>query len=466
MTPANRENFQTSRAAWSRQPDSRWLDHAQRERPNAVLFDLLGRENARNARVAALVDGGKNPLRDSVEPSPLSRVNQILGDAHLGIELALTDQSGFDAVAAAGSVRYPISQMSDGERSALLLAAEVIVAPGRSIQIIDEPERHLHRSISAGLIEAVLTERSDCHFVVLTHDLELASNLPRATTHLEVLSGCIWSDKTAVGWDLREVDPTSQLPDSTRRAILGGRKKVLFLEGESHSLDVGLYGLLYPGWNLSPVGGCEQVIRSVTGLSASDEHHWIDARGIVDGDGRSSDERAALSARGVLALGVQEVESLYYCRQVQERLAKQQAVALDKSADDLLAASAEGALQALSGAGTPERLAATVSVGIVRRSVLEQLPNADAISTGGVSIDVSISSPYPAELASFVGLLAKADIDGIIRRFPVRDTALPSRIAAALGFRSTDDYEAAVRSILRRDEELCVAVRNLVGKLP
>ena len=467
ITPASRENLQSHMTSWSRDPNSRWLDHAQQQRPNAVLFDLLGRVNERNARVAAMVDQGTvPPIGESVEPSLLTQVNRILQDAHLDVELALTSQATFDAVSITRSVRYPISQMSDGEKSALLLAAEVMVGPEGCVQIIDEPERHLHRSISAGLIEAILSERSDCHFVVLTHDLDLASNLPRDSTKLEVLSGCSWSGASAVGWDLREVDPSSHLPDSARRAILGGRKKILFLEGESHSLDVGLYSILYPGWHLSPVGGCEQVIRSVTGLGASDEHHWIHPRGIVDGDGRTGEEKAALSAKGVLALQVQEVESLYYCKQVLERLATQQAIALDRSAQELLDAATAGALRALNAADTAQRLAAAVSVAIVRRSALERLPDVSAIASGGTSIDVSVPSPYPGELASLQHLLADADVESIIRRFPVRDTALPSNVATALGFRTSKDYEAAVRSRLRRDAELTAVVRSLVGELP
>jgi ABC-type cobalamin/Fe3+-siderophores transport system ATPase subunit len=90
----------------------------------------------------------------------------------------------------------------DGEKSALLLAGEVLTTPEGAICIIDEPERHLHRSISAGLVKAIIAERSDAHFVVLTHDLELAAVLGDGNGQIYSLIGCSWAGQSGVGWEL------------------------------------------------------------------------------------------------------------------------------------------------------------------------------------------------------------------------------------------------------------------------
>jgi ABC-type Mn2+/Zn2+ transport system ATPase subunit len=468
ITSAARVAALQSMTGWSNQPESRWLDHADPQRASVVIFDLLAKVNERNSRLAALHDDGATTeeIEREVEPSLLVRVNNILREAHLDVELVLTAQATFDAVNAARSARYPISQMSDGEKSALLLASEVIAGPVNSVQIVDEPERHLHRSISAGLIEAIVAERPDCHFVVLTHDLELAASLPHRSTQLAVLSGCQWSGDQTVGWDLHLVDDDASLPESARRAILGGRRKILFLEGEPHSLDLRLYALLFPGWTLMPTGGCEQVIRAVSGLVASGSHHWIEPRGIVDGDGRSASERSALHDKGILALPVHEVESLYYSDAVLIALAGQQGEALERAPKEVYETALDRALGAIKTQGTPERLAASVSEAIVRRTVVDGLPDRHDLAEGVDPIRVSYRSPYPEQLSQLMALIGAKDLDGVVRLFPVRDTPMRDEVAKTLGFRSHGDYEAAARTTIKRDQSLASTLRELVGGLP
>jgi hypothetical protein len=205
----------------------------------------------------------------------LQQLNETLKQAGLAIELELTASSTFDAINS-DNQRYPISQMSDGEKSAVLLAAEVLAADESAVLIVDEPERHLHRAISAPLLQSVMESRPDCHFLVLTHDLELTPLLNAERTKLLILSGCSWSDQVASGWDLTEVDLSEDLPESARKAILGGRRRVLFLEGDRQSLDMQLYSALFPDWSLIPSGSCDQVIRSVTGMVANSTLHWVD----------------------------------------------------------------------------------------------------------------------------------------------------------------------------------------------
>jgi AAA domain, putative AbiEii toxin, Type IV TA system/Protein of unknown function (DUF4435) len=298
ITSAQRDSTANNIVNWDRSPDSRYLDHGDQHRPSITLFDVLAKVNHENAQMVEMYSGGAS--RREVEARLgirlLNRLNAIFRAAGLVIEVKLTAEQTLNAVNIASKTEYPIFHMSDGEKSALLLAAEVLIAPQGSVFIIDEPERHLHRSISAGLVEAIIADRPDSHFVFLTHDLELAAALGGGAGQVYSLTGCSWSGK-AEGWELFPVDASAEIPESARMAILGGRRELLFIEGEKHSLDLRLYGLLFPRWTLFPAGGCDQVIRAVTGLRASRSHHWLNARGVVDGDWRTSEEKSSLRAR-------------------------------------------------------------------------------------------------------------------------------------------------------------------------
>jgi ABC-type cobalamin/Fe3+-siderophores transport system ATPase subunit len=467
ITSAQHSTLATHITAWSQQADSRWLDRANAQRAGFVLFELLAQHNDYNARVVEEIKQGRttHEVLAEVGPSLLERINLILKRSHLGVILGATEHATFEAITADGTTRYPISEMSDGEKSALLLAAEVMTSPHGAVVIVDEPERHMHRSISAGLIEAVVADRPDCHFVVMTHDLDLAANLPPTHTTAAVLAGTSWSGGQPDGWDLRLVDQDGAVPESVRLAILGGRRQVLFLEGERHSLDVRLYEVLYPAWSLSPVGSCEEVIRAVTGLRTSQAYHWAEGRGVVDGDGRTDDERRALADKAVLALAVSEVESLYYCEAVRRAVAVRQAETLGQEAYALFESSTERGLNVLRASGTPTRLAASVAEKVLARSLVDGVPTRADLAAGVDPIAVSIQSPFPALHNELNALLSAGDLESAIRRFPVRETAFRIEVATSLGFKSIADYESAALTRLRSDADLRESLREIAGVL-
>jgi hypothetical protein len=466
ITSAQRESTRTSVTVWSRQHESRYLDRADAQRASMILFDILARVNHEYAQMVTVFRTGASlqEVEAQLGPPLLDRLNAIFRAAGLVIELRLTDAQTINAVNSSSGTEYPIFQMSDGEKSALLLAGEVLTTPAESVYIIDEPERHLHRSISAGLIEAIIADRQDSHFVVLTHDLELAAALSGGGGQAYSLTGCTWTGRDADGWELFPVDASAEIPESARLAILGGRRDLLFIEGDTHSLDLRMYKLLFPNWTLFPTGGCDQVIRAVTGLRTSQSHHWLNARGVVDGDGRTEDEKSSLHARGILALPVSEVENLYYSDAVMKAVGARQAEAVDESADILTNRARETALQALRDHGAPERLASALALSVARRQILEQLPT--SIDTTSALVTVSLPSPYPELLAQIVALLDAGDLDGLIRLVPIRDTGLRAQVARSLRFRNNADYEAAARVRIREDVTLAATVRALVGPMP
>ncbi len=466
VTSADRERAEINVTNWSRQQESRYLDHADGQRASLVLFDVLAKVNHENAQMIEMYDAGAS--RQEVElkfgTRLLDRLNAIFRAAGLVVELDLTPTQTLNAVNRESQTEYPIFQMSDGEKSALLLAAEVLTTPEESVYIIDEPERHLHRAISPGLIEAIIADRPDSHFVILTHDLELAAALSEKGGQVYSLTGCAWEGQSAKGWRLFPVDASAEMPESTRAAILGGRRNLLFIEGKKSSLDLRLYQLLFPGWTLFPQGGCDQVIRAVSGLRDSQPLHWLNVRGIVDGDGRTEKEKSSLHARGILPLPVSEVENLYYSDAVMKAVAARQAETMDETADTLIIQARAAALKALRDHNTPQRLAGFIALAVLRRRILEDLPN--SVDASAATVSMAFLSPYPSILSSIMALLDAGDLDGLIRLVPIRDTAMRDQVARSLRFQKIADYEACARARIRENAALAAEVHGLIGPIP
>ena len=466
ISSAQREQTEKNRSYWNTLPESRYLDHADSQRASIVLFDFLAMMNSQNIELIDLFRSGltSEEVEKAAGVQLLERLNRILRASGLWVGIQVAEGQAFDAVNSRTGAQYPIFKMSDGEKSALLLAAEVLTAPHGTVLIIDEPERHLHRSISANLVEAVVRERPDCHFIVFTHDLDLAAILDEQAGSTFSVTGCTWSGEIPSNWDIFRVESGAEISDDARRAILGGRRDVLFIEGSHESVDLQLYRLIFTDQTLFPVGSADQVIRAVAGLRASESHHWIRASGVVDGDERTPLERKSLIDRGVLPLPVSEVENLYYLREVVEAVAQQQAYSLGGDVAALVAAAHVRALEAVSEKPTLERLARKLALSAIRRRVVEELP----VKLYGDTrqVDISVESPYRTILSELEDECSKGNLEALIRRLPIRDTSMRDRVATVLGFRSTADYEAAARVQIRDCTPLAAALRSLVGPLP
>ena len=90
-----------------------------------------------------------------VEESVLNRLNDILGKARLGVSIEIGDNEEFVARRADGET-YSAAEMSDGERNAVILTAHTLTVEAETLIVIDEPDKHLHRSVIEPLISALL----------------------------------------------------------------------------------------------------------------------------------------------------------------------------------------------------------------------------------------------------------------------------------------------------------------------
>ena len=210
--------------------------------------------------------------------------------------------------------RYSATEMSDGERSVLYLAAQVLSIPKNKIFIIDEPELHLHGSIMNKLWQELEKERPDCLFIYITHDMNFAA------MHGDVDK--IWiKSYDGHSWQYEKL-PDTDLPEELRLSILGGRKPVIFVEGEKQSFDTQLYSILYPQYHVIACGSCTQVIALTKAFNKETSLHDLDVYGIIDRDFRTDREIEQYKKDNIFTLDVAEVENLFLIEDVIRYIAK------------------------------------------------------------------------------------------------------------------------------------------------
>ena len=232
-------------------------------------------------------------------------------------ELLYSDGQFSAKVKKSGAV-YPAREMSDGERSVLYLAAQVLSIPTddkRRLLIMDEPEVHLNRSLLNSLWSKLEAARLDCLFIYITHDVDFV------TSH--TASDKVWvRDYDGKNWDIELLKDDEGLPEGLLIRLLGNRRPILFVEGDRTGLDYAIYSATYPDWQVVPVGGCTQVIESVKAFRANPQMDSYKAHGIIDRDYRSDSQLAAFEKEGIHHLEVAEVENILLTEPVMRVLAE------------------------------------------------------------------------------------------------------------------------------------------------
>lgn len=252
-------------------------------------------------------------------PTPRAKLDQLF-DTWSSIfphrALKERDSKFYAEFEAEGDVRqYPAAEMSDGERSVLYLAAQVLCVPEVTTFVIDEPDVHLHGSIMSQLWSALEDARPDCLFVYITHDVEFAAT--RQTNERYWIRG--YDGKQ---WQIERIE-SEGFPEPLLLEILGNRKSVLFVEGEQGSLDSRLYSLLFPDRYVVPCGSCANVLERTKAFRAMSSWHLLNAVGLIDRDFRSEEELGSYAKHGICALEVAEVENLFLVPEVLDVVSSQ-----------------------------------------------------------------------------------------------------------------------------------------------
>ncbi len=469
FTAHSRRAFEQNSKSWERDLGARWMDHSPAEKQAAVLFDLVAKDNTRYRTIGHYVDDDnldKASAFASESASLFKQLNDLLGLGTLAVSLRNSNDEEILATHRKSDTSFSIAKMSDGERAAVMMAANVLTVESGTIVLIDEPERHLHRSIIVPFLSALFAQRKDCAFIISTH--EIALPIANPTAKVVMLRSCNWQGDEAIEWDAEILKASVDLPEDLKRDILGARRRILFVEGTPNSLDLPLYGALFPELSVIPKGSCEEVSRAVKGLRSSYEHHHVEVYGLIDRDDRTEDEVSDLAQDKIFALDVYSVESLYYCSDAIEAVAHRQADSLGRDADEMTATTTQRALKVISDApALAQRMAARRSERLVANRLTAHLPDWKEIMTTGEQLTVSkaLKNPFQAELNIFNDLNEKGDLDGLVMRYPLRESDAFDSTAQALECGKKERYERMVVARVHADESLARKLKERIGPL-
>ena len=473
FTPAQRKDFDENYLGYNRQGRSRYSDRISSGEQSAILYDLDNKYNTINEDIANEVrkrDWEKAQEVNRESRSPFDQINELLKHSRLNVELERTKDRSI--IAHSEGQSFDITQMSDGERSAMIIAAQVITAKSETVLLIDEPEKHLHRSISQPLLSALFGLRNDCTFIISTHEIDLAIANPEA--QVLMLRSCQWRNNKCVAWDAEIIKPNSQLPESTRlteelkRAILGSRKRILFVEGDSNSLDIQLYDVLFPDLTVIPKGSCENVINAVRELRKSQEFHHVKVFGLIDGDNREKEEVDKLAESGIFALEAYSVEALYYHSEVIAAIAHRHAGSWGKDdPSELIRIIQQRVIEVLKDPNLAKRMAARRCERQVQELFWSKIPNWKSImNTSTKSICVPIDPHLLLkEIEHFNALVDNGELDSLIARYPLRDSQVFETIVKTLQCPNQELYQQLVVKLVRNDENVAKCIKKRIGQL-
>ena len=466
LTPQSRKDFDHQNPNLEVQDQARWRDDYAEWRQSVVLFDLVAKENTRSRLVTRHVDSGNlnEAKKASTESSsPFDQLNELLALGTLAVTLENSNDEEILARHQDGNAPFSIAQMSDGERNAAIIAATVLTVDPGTVLLIDEPERHLHRSIIEPFLSALFAHRMDCPFVISTHEIALPVTNPKASVLL--VRSCQWNGDMATAWDVELLEPNAGLPEELKRDILGSRKRILFVEGNANSLDLPLYNALFPGLSVIPKGSCIDVEKAVKGVRGSQDLHHVEAFGLIDRDNRDEEKVKQLAEGGVFALDVYSIESLYFCSDAIAAVANRQAGSLGHKASDMIKSVKQNALAALEQDDLAERMAARRCEGRVRDQILSKIPNWKSIKGNEIKVEITVDSTYEDELAHFKKLLVEKKLDDLISRYPLRESDVFDVIVKVLELKNGETYKQTLVSRIKDDEALAEKLRKRIEPL-
>lgn len=444
--------------------NARWMDDYSQQRAQMAIYDLVNSENVRAREIMRAVDAKKveEVGKLSAKDGAFTILNRLLRLANLDIVLSVEANDEIMATRN-GSKPYSIAKLSDGERNAILIGANVLTVPAGTLLLIDEPERHLHRSIVSPLLSLLLRERPDCAFIVSTHEPLLPVDNP--SSRVLLTRACVYEGDRVASYDIDLMENTTEIDDELKRTILGERRKIVFVEGVEHSLDKPLYSLLFPNASIVAKANCREVENAVVGIKGTADLHWVKPFGLVDNDSSDPERIADLHAKGVIPLNVYSVESIYYHPDVQKLAGEKITAVVGGDLEEKLKKANTDAIKAIR--EKAKHLSNRIAEKEARAQVFSLLPKKGEVAEGGERIaKIDFAKLAQDEASRLAALINSSDFVGVLQRYPIRESTALDAIAKALTFANRAQYEMAVRKLLVDDSEAVRLVQDLLGFLP
>jgi hypothetical protein len=202
----------------------------------------------------------------------------------------------------------------------------------------------------------------------------------------------------------------------------------------------------------------------VRGLRGAGDIHWVSAWGIIDNDQRSAEDVVRLRDAGIWALSHYSVESFYYHPKIVARIAERQA---GVTGDDAMTLSKSAITSAIAASNSQRgHLVTSAVLRSAWNAVLEGLPNRKDIEAGNaLQVRVDVAVLRAAEEKKFDALISAQDWEGLLTRYPLRESSAFDRIVDGLKIKDRATYQAAVLKLLQDDSAALSDLRNLLGDL-
>lgn len=311
--------------------------------------------------------------------------------------------------------------------------------------------------------------KNECTFVIATHDLALPVATPKATVLM--LHSCEWEGTDSPLWNYEQLDSSSlqensSLTEDLKIAILGAREKILFVEGNSSSLDRQLYTTLFPNITVVAKGSSQEVEKSVRALRDTKSWHHVEVFGLIDRDNKNDAKVAALKGDNIFTLDTYSVESLYYCSESIKAVAHYQAEDFGMEAQTLSGEAIAKALSDLQKSHIKENLVCQQTNSQIQHYVRSQIPPivVDTNNLEKISVDIKLEIPAYLRAAAkkYDDLVQAGDYDELIARLPLHKSNVLNNIAKSLKCHDRQDYQRTLLRQLREDEKLrCVFKKRL-----
>ncbi|MGA8121339.1 AAA family ATPase [Rouxiella badensis] len=412
-----------------------------------------------------LKSGGKS--EELILDDEIDLVNNIFKNSGFNLKFIIDEEanlmvSNFNYEPAR---KYPLSQMSDGEKSALIICCEILCANSGALIILDEPERHLHKRIVSLLLSNLIESRRDCAFVISTHELTLPSFFKDST--VVSINSCIYENNNPIQWNvtvIKKYDETlNGLDEQVKADILGARNNMLFVEGTQSSLDAELYGALFDNVSVISKEKCDLVEQAVKGLRNNTAAHWVNAIGIIDNDNKVPSQIVNLNSNFVFSLSVHSIESIYYHpKMIKWVLYSVKDTNLTSTVDECFSKVCEIIRHALE--EKKENLCCRAIEKRIRAEVMSSIPTQREIREGGTyNKEINFTSFLNNEIIYFDSLMNASDFDSLVSRYPIRETNLLTPVAKQCGFIDKKRYELNVIRVIKNNSDARNFVLSLLG---
>jgi ATPase subunit of ABC transporter with duplicated ATPase domains len=127
FAPTQRLQVENHIRGQDRNPQARWSEYDPSARASLAIYDLVDAENVRARDITSALDSDDFDLVKELrkKDAPIKIINELLKLSGIPVDIKIQERTQVVAIKNESNP-YSISELSDGERNALLIAANVL----------------------------------------------------------------------------------------------------------------------------------------------------------------------------------------------------------------------------------------------------------------------------------------------------------------------------------------------------